>query len=198
MNNLDSPNQGLCRILDYGDLGNKPSVVLRETDTGLLSCPGYDDLSKLAPLEIEELSSKLIADFYSANNRCKKLQKLKEPSLDDSVQLQATMNVMDVLWKDIKMVKKVSKTNLFSYSPLSAKAQVKIPSVLKILQPEEQKGQLKLCDGSGATCRCRGTTKFLQWAREGLRNIPAVLNTNPIDEANFTNVASNKNDQNHH
>lgn len=68
----------------------------------------------LACVDFQRLSSNLIGDFYSANNRQIKLQKLNEPSTDDPKQDQIMMNLMDVQWKDIKVVKKVSKTYLFS------------------------------------------------------------------------------------
>lgn len=122
--------------------------------TGLLSGTSYDDVTQLASIEIEKLSCKLIVDFYSAYNRLIKLQKVQEPFLDDSKIVQSTFDLIDFLWMDIGVMKKVSKTNLFSYTQASAKAQVRIPPILNTSLSKEQI-QLKLGNRSGATCQSR-------------------------------------------
>lgn len=79
---------------------------------------------------------------------------------------------MNGLWIDIECLKKVSKTNLYSYSLASAKTQMKSSTPNLINYRVCRTGnQLKIVERSDATCRNRKQSNS-KHAREGLIKIP--------------------------
>lgn len=154
---FDQPVVKLASVLDHGIVRNKSLVVFSEMDTRLLSRTVYDVLKNLALEEVEELSSKLIAGFYGTNNWQIKLEKLKELSADDSVQMLPALYLMNVLGTNIERLQKVSNINLFSYSPASDKTQVKTsPPNFENYPVWRKESWLKLGEGSGTNYQGSG------------------------------------------
>lgn len=99
---LSNLNVGLHHILNFS-MGIKTQTILRNMGMyRLLPHTGYGNVRKPATEEIEELCDK-------AHDR---LLQIQGPSMDDSNTLQSTNCIMD----DIAVVRKISKSNIFSNS----------------------------------------------------------------------------------
>lgn len=83
------------------------------------------DVRTLSHEENKELSSQISADFFSVKNRVIKIRKLEETSVTDLKDSGSVASLVEILREDIFTLKKVSKTNLFTYSYLPAKTQSK-------------------------------------------------------------------------
>lgn len=97
--------------------GKLTPVVLGDSGFGLVSRSSIADVRLLLPFEIEELSSKISADFFSAKNSIYKIRKLANPTEADLKSDEHAVNMQEILRNDVIPLKRVwGNTNLFSYS----------------------------------------------------------------------------------
>lgn len=135
--NVSNPDASLCSNMDNG-LGSNTRLILRETGFGLTTWTliklytNISDVRKLSPDEIEEISSKISVDYYfSSDNTRSEIQKLKEPSTIELEVSDDAVKLRDILREDLLTLKKVSKTNLFTYYYQSVNTQIIIKNLFR-------------------------------------------------------------------